>query len=108
MSSKDETMRLLIKLLVETSPEGREEINVVAQKTVTNSDIIILDKLFSGKAANFASLVMKLDPAKSASYPNLLTSSLDYLLGDITRKVLIGIKKFTEESITLFSASPSG
>ena len=62
-------MRLLIKLLVETSPEGREEINVVAQKTVTNSDIIILDKLFSGKAANFASLVMKLDPAESASYP---------------------------------------
>ena len=49
---------------------------------------------------------MKLDPAERESDPNLLTNSLDYLLGDITRKVLIGIKKFTEESITLYLTSP--
>ncbi len=36
ISSKDETMRgLIIKLSVENSLESRDEINVVAQKTVT-------------------------------------------------------------------------
>ena len=109
IATKDETVRaLFINLSLESPLESRVEISAVVQKTVTNAEIFTLNRFCLGKVAAVASLVMKLDPAEHVSYPNLLTSSLDYLLGDITRKVLIGIKKFTEESITLFLASPSG
>ena len=58
-------------------------------KTVTNAEVITLNRFCLGKVAAVASLVMKLDSAERESDPNLLTNSLDYLLGDITRKVLI-------------------
>jgi len=57
---------LIIQLSPETS-ESPEKISIVTQKTVTNSDVIILDKLFSGKAAYISSLVIKLDPAEGES-----------------------------------------
>ena len=109
IATKYETIRaLFVNLSLESPLESRVEISAVVQKTVINAEIFTLNCFCLGKVAAVASLVMKLDPAEHASYPNFLTSSLDYLLGDITRKVLIGIKKFTEESITLFLASPSG
>ena len=59
-----------------------------------------------GKIATVASLVMKIDPVEGVSDPLLLTHALLYLLGDINAKMKIGIRKFTEESITLYLTSP--
>ena len=40
---------LIIKLSVENSLEGRDEINVVAQKTVTIVEFVTRSRLFLGK-----------------------------------------------------------
>jgi hypothetical protein len=71
---------------LESPLESRVEISAVVQKTVINAENFTLNCFCLRKVAAVASLVMKLDPAEHASYPNFLTSSLDYLLGDITRK----------------------
>ena len=85
--------------------DSRVGISVIAQKTVTNAEVITLDRLRSGKVAAVASLVKKLDPAECTSDPFKLTSSLDYLLGDITRQVLIGIKVHRRKHDALLNIS---
>ena len=82
------------------------EITVVAQKTISNAEIITLDHLCLGKVPTVTSLVMKIDPAENESDPRLLTKALHYLLRDITAKVKIGIGKFTEESVALYLTPP--
>ena len=107
VASKDETMRSFVdSLSLEMSLGRGAEITVVAQKTITNAEIITLDHLCSGKVPTVTSLVMKLDPAENESDPHLLTKALHYLLRDITAKVKIGIGKFTEESVALYLTPP--
>ena len=107
IARRNETLHsLLVNLSLETTLEGRADISVVAQKTVTNAEVIALNHVCLGKIATVASLVMKIDPVEGVSDPLLLTQALLYLLGDINAKMKIGIIKFTEESITLYLTSP--
>ena len=97
---------LFAELSSETMLADRAEITVVAQKTVTNADIIALNRLCSGKVATVASLIMNVDPAEGISDLHLLTKALQFLLRDIIDKLKSGIDKFTKESITLYLTSP--
>ena len=93
-------------LSLEMSLGRGAEITIVAQKTITNAEIITLDHLCSGKVPTVTSLVMKLDPAENESDPRLLTKALHYLLRDITAKVKIGIEEFIEDIISTCHRPP--
>ena len=68
LAIKNETMRALFaELSSETMLADRAEITVVAQKTVTNADIITIDRFCLGKVATVVTLVTKIDPAEDAS-----------------------------------------
>ena len=107
VASKDETMRSFFdNLSLEMSLGRGAEITIVAQKTITNAEIITLDHLCSGKVPTVTSLVMKLDPAENESDPRLLTKALHYLLRDITAKVKLGIEEFKEDIISTCHRPP--
>ena len=64
IAREDEMMHTLFaNLSLQALLESRVGISVIAQKTVTNAEIITLDRLCLGKVAAIASLVKRLDPA---------------------------------------------
>ena len=78
IASKDETIRaLFMNLSLENSLEGRAKISIT-KKTVTNAEVITLNRLCSGNVVTVASLIMKVDPAEGIFDPHLLTNPYDY------------------------------
>jgi hypothetical protein len=107
-ATNDDTFRALsVEISLTASSEGRVGVCPVAQKTVTNADIIALDYVCFGALTTVAALVIKMDPPEKTTNPRLLLNSIRCLLDGATGKVgKPGLVQFTKDSITSFLESP--
>jgi hypothetical protein len=69
---------LSVSLSLAITAEGRAGVCPVAQKTVTNADIIALDYLCPGEFTNIAALVIKIDPAEKTSDLRALSDTIRF------------------------------
>ncbi len=96
-ATNDDTFRALsVEISLTASSEGRVGVCPVAQKTVTNADIIALDYVCFGALTTVAALVIKMDPPEKTTNPRLLLNSIRCLLDGSTGKVgKPGLVQFT-------------